>query len=601
MIKKYIYSLKIINIIHMGGVSWSVHKQLQDKSQQQKNQIEDLERQNEELKKRYEERQKEIKFQQDLKDKEEREFQNKKLSALEDMTNSLQKKQDEEISSIKAELEKLNYIWCLEEIKEIDFEKILNECFTQLFKSENLEINIKENVRQLIKDLIKENEVKYLNLQIIGKTGVGKSTLVNAILGENVAEEKKGQPCTMETKCYESKKYDFIRIYDTRGIEISKNFDVEKLFNETLKDIKEKCEKNEPNDLIHCLLYCFTGTRFEKEEGEIIAKLRKTYEGKKLSIIIVYTQDVGEEEEESFKQSINKIIEEKCDESLSDNVSKISLVQVLAKKKIIRKKYTLPPTGLDILIQKCYEKGEYSSKFACLSAIKLTGIKKIKNDYLKIKNNNGYPELSPLSILIEKERFLDKFFGKHLEEKVFEDIIEKIFMAFSLMEYRELVNSDTFNYIKIANEKIIKLILEKEDKIFRDYIEEKSIHIATILMDEQTTIGKKYDFGFGNYIKDSGEFAYKINAILKAKFKRESKINAIKNAAEIVSLKIIDVFMNSFVQSYLNELESDDIKTYLENTVNGCFSSELKNKIDQLIEDLKKYQKDNDDITPSGK
>ena len=64
-----------------------------------------------------------------------------------------------------------------------------------------------------------------------------------------------------------------------------------------MKDIQEKCEKNEPNDLIHCLLYCFTGTRVEKEEGEIIAKLRKTYEGKKLSIIIVQTQDMGEEEE----------------------------------------------------------------------------------------------------------------------------------------------------------------------------------------------------------------------------------------------------------------------------------------------------------------
>ena len=75
----------------------------------------------------------------------------------------------------------------------------------------------------------------------------------------------------METKCY---KNDFIRIYDTRGIEISKDFDIEKVFNETLKDIKDKCEKNEPDELIHCLLYCFTGTRFEREEGEIIVKER---------------------------------------------------------------------------------------------------------------------------------------------------------------------------------------------------------------------------------------------------------------------------------------------------------------------------------------
>ena len=96
----------------MGGVSWSVHNNLEKKSEQQKIHIDDLNRQNEELKRRYEGRQKEIKLQQELKEKEEREFQNKKLSALEDMINSLQKKQDEEISTIKIEFENLRYSWC---------------------------------------------------------------------------------------------------------------------------------------------------------------------------------------------------------------------------------------------------------------------------------------------------------------------------------------------------------------------------------------------------------------------------------------------------------------------------------------------------------
>ena len=57
--------------------------------------------------------------------------------------------------------------------------------------------------------------------------------------------------------------------------------------------------------------------------------------------------------------------------------------------------------------------------------------------------------------------------------------------------------------------------------------------------------------------------------------------------------------MNYFVQSYLNEFESDDVKTYLEKTVNGCFSPEIKNKISELIKDLKQYQESKD--TPSGK
>ena len=581
----------------MGGVSWSVHKQLQDKSKQQENQIGDLERQNEELKKRYEERQREIKIQQELKEKEEREFQNKKTLALEDMNSSLQKKQEEEILIIEKELENLSQRWCVDEIKEIDFEKMLKDCYQKLILGEEVNKIIKENSKQLIKDLLIENEIKHLNLQIIGKTGVGKSTLVNAIFGEKVADVKKGEPCTMETKCYENEKYDFIRIYDTRGIEISKDFDIEKVFNETLKDIKEKCEKNEPDNLIHCLLYCFTGTRFEREEGEILVKLRQTYEGKKLPIILVLTQDLGEEDEEDgedgFKQlyeSINKIIEEKCEQSLSNNPKSISLIQILAKEKKLSKKITIPPKGLDILIEKCLEKGEYSSKYACLSAIKFSGEKKIREDYLKIKKD----------ILTEKDRFLDKLFDKNLEEKIFEDIIEKVFMTFSLMKNREYVMKSSFDIIKIANERIIKLILEKEDKIFRDYIEQKSNLIATILMDEQTSIGKKYDFGFGNSIKDSNEFSYKISGILKSKFKRMSKINAIKNGAEIISSNIIDLFMNCFIESYLKEIRSDDIKTFLENNIKGCFSPALKNKVEGLIKDLKKYQ-GNEEETPGAK
>ena len=578
----------------MGGVSWSAHKQLEDKSNFMKDKIAYLEKENQELKRRFEERQKEILYQQELKEKEKEELLKKKKLAIEHLYNILQKKQNEQISLVEKEIESLKDKWCIDEIKKIDLEKILKECYQQLIKTENLEEYFKENVKQLVKELIKENEVNYLNLQIIGKTGVGKSTLINSIFGEKVAEEKKGKPCTMETRCYENSEYN-IRIYDTRGIEISKNFDIDKLFKETFKEIKEKCEKNEPNDLIHCLLYCFTGTRFETEEGEILTKLRKTYEGKKLSIILVYTQDreeeeegeeeEGEEEVEGFNQlfkSINEIFEDKCKESISDEVEKISLVKVLAKK-FGKKKHITPPKGLDILIKKCFEKGKYTSKYACLSAIKFSGVKRIKVDYLNIKND----------ILKEKEKFLNNIFEKNSGMIIFEDIIEKIFITFSLIKNRNIFMNESFSYIKSINKKIIELVLDKEERIFRKYVKEKANNIAKILIDEQTKIGKNYEFGFGNNIKDSNEFSYKISILLEDKFQKTSQINAIKNAAKIISLIIIDSFMNYFIEDYLKEFESDDIKTFLDNSLKSNFSSEVKSKIDNLIKDLVEYQNKN--------
>jgi hypothetical protein len=194
--------------------------------------------------------------------------------------------------------------------------------------------------------------------------------------------------------------------------------------------------------------------------------------------------------------------------------------------------------------------------------------------------------------LIEKERFFDTLFQKQMFKNIFEDIIEKVFITFSLMTHRELVSRETFEYVKTVNQKIIKLILDVEDKKFRDFIDNKTNYIANMLMNEQTSVGKKYDFGFGNSIKDSNEFAFIISLKLKQKLKIISEINAIKNAAQIISLTIIDTFMSLFIDSYLKEIQSDDIKTYLENSVNGCLSEELKNKIQTLIEDLKKYQKE---------
>ena len=109
-------------------------------------------------------------------------------------------------------------------------------------------------------------------------------------------------------------------------------------------------------------------------------------------------------------------------------------------------------------------------------------------------------------------------------------------------------------------------------------------------MNEQTSVEKKYDIGFGNNIKDSNEFEFVITKQLDQKLKKISKIYAIKNAAHIISLTIIDMFMKFFINSYLNEIQSDDIKTYLENSVNGCLSVELKGKIQILIKDLERYQ-----------
>ena len=58
-----------------------------------------------------------------------------------------------------------------------------------------------------------------MNFMIIGGSGVGKSTLINALLREYVAKEGLGGVCTTEIKKYGSKYFPFLCLYDTVGAE----------------------------------------------------------------------------------------------------------------------------------------------------------------------------------------------------------------------------------------------------------------------------------------------------------------------------------------------------------------------------------------------
>ena len=64
-----------------------------------------------------------------------------------------------------------------------------------------------------------QEQIGHVNLLITGKTGVGKSTLVNAIFGEDLAITGQGRPVTTETREYSKKGYP-LSLFDSRGLEI---------------------------------------------------------------------------------------------------------------------------------------------------------------------------------------------------------------------------------------------------------------------------------------------------------------------------------------------------------------------------------------------
>ena len=161
-----------------------------------------------------------------------------------------------------------------------------------------------------------------MNFIIIGNSGVGKSTLINEIFGEKLAQEGNGKRTTLESKKYESKLVPFLSLLDTMGTEIGTGHKLIDVLKETLNEITNKLDSNDPNDHIHCILYC----------TEVILQLRKKYDGKKLPIVIVYTRATKEEDIDSVKNAINEYLNEHG-ESLSDDIFGITFIKVIARER----------------------------------------------------------------------------------------------------------------------------------------------------------------------------------------------------------------------------------------------------------------------------
>ncbi|CAN5447833.1 GTP-binding protein [soil metagenome] len=129
------------------------------------------------------------------------------------------------------------------------------------------------------------------NLAIFGKTGVGKSTLINAFFGEDVAPTGIGQPVTTDFHLYLHQSA-FFGLLDTQGLEIGK--DTKTLIRE-MKDYIDRTRKKPESEQIHVAWYCVRASdrRFEDTEADFVRSLHALG----LPVIVVLTQVASREGE----------------------------------------------------------------------------------------------------------------------------------------------------------------------------------------------------------------------------------------------------------------------------------------------------------------
>lgn len=182
--------------------------------------------------------------------------------------------------------------------------------------------------------------LKQLNLIVAGKTGVGKSTLINAMFRENLAETGIGRPVTEHMRKYS--KPDFpLAIYDTRGFELSA--EVQKHVTDEIIDTIEKAAlSKDKDDDIHCVWYCVSGAsdRLEPEEVAFIERLTDGLKRTKVPVIVVLTKSYSKKEVQKLKKYI-----------LDLNLDVVGVVPVLAQDYEIDEDYTAKAYGLETLLE----------------------------------------------------------------------------------------------------------------------------------------------------------------------------------------------------------------------------------------------------------
>ena len=122
------------------------------------------------------------------------------------------------------------------------------------------------------------------NLAVFGKTGVGKSTLINAIFGEEVAQTGIGEPVTKGSQLYLDR-VGSLGIVDTAGLEVGRD---DKAILAELGKMVARTRKLALSEQIHVAWYCVRGMdrRFEDTEADFVTRLDRLG----LPVLIVLTQ-----------------------------------------------------------------------------------------------------------------------------------------------------------------------------------------------------------------------------------------------------------------------------------------------------------------------
>ena len=379
-------------------------------------------------------------------------------------------------------LEKSKFI---EEIHEEYTKKNINHNFPiqSILKKEQISNIYSSKIKTEFQRLQKDHtfsKIDYITTIVVGKSGVGKSTLINNLLeleGDNIAQENVGNIVTKKDGIYENSNIPFLRIIDTRGIELNKKYGPDQILEETLRIIKNQInnqnngDENQYNNYVQCIWYCVNGNALEQKEIDVIKGLLKKKGN--IPLIIVYTNAKNDKKIKEMELFIKNADKE---------LKKVPFIPVLARE--IKSKFIIPSFGKEELLSLTINKCKESLKTDVFEEIKKKATDTITETFEAINkrikyngNNNMVLQLiNTFDIKLSDKIFLNYIFN----------LLENIIMEYSKSDnnenklkqesIEELYNSSSFtsfisNYNKFYQEKTKNIINNIKNKNSLKYLD----------------------------------------------------------------------------------------------------------------------------------
>lgn len=182
-------------------------------------------------------------------------------------------------------------------------------------------------VKKALDDALRDRGT--VNVLIAGRTGVGKSTLINSVFQGSMATTGQGRPVTADTREI-TKDGVPLSVFDTRGLELA-------LFRQTIEALQqfvvERSRDRDPSRHVHVAWLCVQedGRRVEEAETELHRTLSVH-----LPVIAVVTKARADQ---GFRAEVQRLLPEAR-----------QVVRVRAIPDELDDGHTLPPMGLPDLV-----------------------------------------------------------------------------------------------------------------------------------------------------------------------------------------------------------------------------------------------------------